>query len=104
LNFTIPKFNADVYLTAKDAKESEVIEANNAVMPFVYKLIVEMTKASDLKKAFYPYSSERAIAEKIDWGKEIMKEETDLSDEDVEKFLLRKIFDQPFFAAEVIQG
>jgi hypothetical protein len=98
LNFTIPKFNADLYLEAIAKGDRTVIEANNMIAPFVSKMINHVTNGG----SFSPYSTATAERNMIDWGKKIL-EENRFSPGVIEELIKSQIFHQNFFGAETIK-
>jgi hypothetical protein len=98
LSFTIPKFNADLYLNSLAKHDLTVIEANEMVAPFVDSLIKAILQGINFK----PYSTLISEQNKIDWGKEILKRNK-VSPGIIEELLKEKIFQQDFFGAETIR-
>lgn len=73
LNFSIPKFNADLYHSALDANDQAIIKANKGVLPYVYDLIVLMTTSTkNVPGAFKTFSTKYAEENKIDWSDRIL--------------------------------
>jgi NLI interacting factor-like phosphatase len=72
LNFSIPKFNADLYHAALDSNDLAVIKANKGVMPYVYQLLILVSSSRDTPGAFSIYSTKYAEEKKIDWGAKIL--------------------------------
>ncbi len=98
LNFTIPKFNADLYLDAVAKQDRTVIEANNLIVSFTSALILKVASGAN----FSPYSTENSERMKIDWGRKAL-ELAGFSPGVIEELLKQHVFHQEFYAAETVK-
>lgn len=95
LNFTMPKFNADLYLDAVAGNRKDVVDANNAIIPFIQNLLTKLSQSRQVATDFYPYSTARAEKDNINWGREILRV-AGFSNMTIDTLLQMKIFDQEF--------
>ncbi|MFZ4712086.1 MAG: NIF family HAD-type phosphatase [Bacteriovoracaceae bacterium] len=94
-NFSIPKFNADLYLTSNDVV---VKETNNLVMPFIGEMINQILDG----QSFEPYSTAYAEQNQVDWGREILKRKGYQQDV-ITNLLQNELFHQVWIGAETVK-
>lgn len=101
LNFSIPKFNADLYHAALDSNDQAIIKANKGVLPYIYDLIVLMTTSTkNVPGAFKTFSTKYADENKIDWSDRILTW-MGFAPLEVEILLDKKIYVQEYVKGEI---
>lgn len=101
-NFTIPKFNADLYIEGIEKGDVHVVHANQVAMEFVSGLLEKMSYSSHVELDFYFFSTKRAEEASIDWGREILIW-SGFSEAEIKRLMDLKVYVQDYYTGETIK-
>lgn len=102
LNFSMPKFNADLFTEATENRDVDVLKANNLVMRYVFEMLVKVSRSQDKRSAFYPYSTKNADEQKLNWHIKVLTW-MGFSEEEAKALNAKKVYDQEYTRGESIK-